>query len=254
MLPDEPVELVYIEEGRWKAFLASEQRSAQVKADKESYFWDYLIERFCRNILAGTSYDRVTPLIAEREKSVRLLALETRVHRRVLARRLLGAIRDTKPDYRAVRVTKPEGRVGTYFCFLLLPRYTMREETYRQIRGEHLEALLRVTKLVFPEALDIVGIATESGHDFKNRSEDVMYLDARGWTTQEQEHASELQKNFKLLIDVKMHSAKEHEFPIGFPPKPMPDQSGFHPGKNPRNKDCPCGSGKKYKKCHGANR
>jgi uncharacterized protein YchJ len=23
------------------------------------------------------------------------------------------------------------------------------------------------------------------------------------------------------------------------------------PGTNPRNKPCPCGSGKKYKKCHG---
>jgi hypothetical protein len=254
VLTDEPIDLVFIEEGRWKDFLDSEQRSAQVKADKESYFWDYIIERFNHNILAGTSYDRVTPFIADREKAVRMLALETRVHRRVLARRLLDALRETAPDFRAVKVTAPEGRDGTYFCFLLLPRHTMPEETYRQIRGEHLEALLRITKLVFPKALDIVGFATESGPDTTNRSEDVMYLDARGWTDEEQEHATELQKQFKFLIDIKMRSAQEHEFPIELPRPAAGGSKGCYPGKNPRNKLCGCGSGKKYKKCHGADR
>jgi SEC-C motif len=254
VLTDEPLDGVFIEEGRWKHFLESAQRSAQVKANKKSYFWDYIIERFCRNILAGTSYDRVTPVIAEREKAVRMLALETRTHRRVLARRLIDALRETAPDYRAVRVTAPQGGVGTYFCFLLLPRHTVSEETYRRARGEHLEALLRVTKLVFPKALDIVGFATESGPDTTNRSEDVIYLDARGWTDEEQEQAREIQKDFKFLIDMKMRSAKEHEFPIELPRRPAGNPRDSHPGHNPRNKLCGCGSGKKYKKCHGANR
>jgi uncharacterized protein YecA (UPF0149 family) len=128
----------------------------------------------------------------------------------------------------------------------------MPEELYRRARGEQLEALLRITKLVFPKALDIVGVATESGDDFSNRSEDVMYLDARGWTAEEQEHAKEMQKHFKFLIDIKMKSAKEHEFPIELPRRPARSSQKFHPGKNPRNKLCGCGSGKKYKKCHGA--
>jgi hypothetical protein len=135
---------------------------------------------------------------------------------------------------------------------LLLPRQTMPEELYRRIRGENLEALLRITKLVFPKALDIVGLATESGDDFSNRSEDVMYLDARGWAAEEQEHAKDMQKHFKFLIDIKMKSAKEHEFPIELHRQPAGPSQGFHPGRNPRNKMCGCGSGKKYKKCHGA--
>jgi hypothetical protein len=252
-LPEAPIDFLFIEEGEWKDFLASEQRAAQVKADEESYFWDYIIERFCKHIIAGTSYDRVTPFIADRERAVRMLTLETRTHRRILARRFLEAIRETPPNHRAVKVTAPEGREGTYFCFLLLPRYaSIPEKVYRQKRGEHLEALLRIAKVVFPAALDIVGIATESGHDFKNRSEDLMYLDARGWTPEEQEHATELQQQLKVLIDPKLKRAKEHEFPVEVPIRPAGNSRDFQPGKNPRNKLCGCGSGKKYKKCHGA--
>jgi hypothetical protein len=79
-----------------------------------------------------------------------------------------------------------------------------------------------------------------------------MYLDARGWTAEEQEHAKEMQKHFKFLIDIKMKSAKEHEFPIEVPRRPAGSSQNFHPGKTPRNKLRGCGSSKKYKKCHGA--
>jgi hypothetical protein len=80
-LPDEPLDGFYIDEGDWKGFVKSRQRSAQIEADKDSYLWDYRIEKFCKNILAGTSYDRVTPFIADREKAVRMLALEPRTRR-----------------------------------------------------------------------------------------------------------------------------------------------------------------------------
>ena len=61
-----------------------------------------------------------------------------------------------------------------------------------------------------------------------------------------------LQEHFKFLIDFKLHFAKEHEFPIDLSREPTRCPHGFQLGKNPRNKLYPCGSGKKYKKCHGA--
>lgn len=163
-LPDEPINGLFIEAGIWKHFLESPQRAAQIGANEESYFWDYLIEKFCKNILAGTSYDRVTPFIADRERAVRMLALEPRTHRRVLARGLIELLRRTAPNVRATRVGRPDGTKGPYFCFLLLPRYaSIPIDTYREARGQNLDALLRATKLMYPDALDIIGFATESG-------------------------------------------------------------------------------------------
>ena len=124
-------------------------------------------------------------------------------------------------------------------------------DEYRKTRGEHLEALVRVTKLVYPDALDITGFATEPGADPTYRSEDLIYLDARRWSAEEQEHARQLQKDFNFLTDPKMHLSKDYDFPVDVP-RSRSQPHELHHGKNPRNKPCPCGSGKKYKKCHGA--
>lgn len=50
-----------------------------------------------------------------------------------------------------------------------------------------------ITKLDFPEAQEIVGIATESGRGPASGSEDFVYYDARSWTAEEDEEARENQ-------------------------------------------------------------
>jgi uncharacterized protein YecA (UPF0149 family) len=97
--------------------------------------------------------------------------------------------------------------------------------------------------LVFPGALDIVGLATEIGAAGNVRSEDAFYMDARPWGEEEATQARQWQKDLKLLTNVTKFEGKVSEFPE----RP----SAIVPGPNPRNKPCPCGSGKKYKKCHG---
>ena len=53
-------------------------------------------------------------------------------------------------------------------------------EDYRLIRKRHLEDCLGVVKVKWPDALDIVGFATESGRlDVDHGSEDAGYLDGR---------------------------------------------------------------------------
>ncbi len=67
------------------------------------------------------------------------------------------------------------------YVLLVLPfREWMSEADHREVRRKMLEACCMVMKLVFPEALDIVGIATEPGPAAnERRSEDSLYLDAR---------------------------------------------------------------------------
>jgi hypothetical protein len=238
--------VVLLEEGDWDAFQASPQRRSQVAADQISYAWDELIETFNRNILAGTSYDTSTTLISDRERIMRFLAREPRLRRRILAGALLGLISKGKGTERTTRVVIPTSPGDPYYCFLLLPHLFGRpHEEYRAVRGHLLEALCLVTKVVFPDALDVIGLATEPGIDTSVRSEDSLYLDARVWSEEMEAHARKLQADLGLLTNYTTFKDKVREFP-----SPLHEET-IAPGPNPRNKPCPCGSGRKYKKCHG---
>ena len=128
----------------------------------------------------------------------------------------------------------------------------MPREDYRSARGHLLEALCRVTKVMNPGAIDIVGLATETGIETVIRSEDAFYLDAREWNAEDETHARQLQLDLNLLTNVSWSHARDWEFPV--PDSELPisrNRQPFATEPNPRNKPCPCGSGIKYKKCHG---
>jgi uncharacterized protein YecA (UPF0149 family) len=58
--------------------------------------------------------------------------------------------------------------------------------------------------------------------------------------------ARQLQADHKLLTNYTTFKDKVSEYPVV-----EPKQRVAAPEPNPRNKACPCGSGKKYKKCCG---
>jgi hypothetical protein len=240
-------DVVVFEEGDWVDFQSSAQRVAQIEADRISYLWDHLIERFNKNILDGTSLPMSSPLMANREKIMHFFAREPRVRRRQLADLLCGLVEKTTGTQRVVRVVQPSESGDPYYCFLTLPHLFGRPlEEYRIVRGNLLEALCLVTKVVYPDALDIIGFATEPGLDTTSRSEDSLYLNARVWSDEMEAHARELQQKLNLLTNLTEFRDKVIEFP-----SPQAEKVSA-PGPNPRNKPCPCGSGKKYKKCHGS--
>jgi hypothetical protein len=204
----------FVAEGHWEEFLHSPQRQAQLSANQVSYAWDALIEAFNRHILADTQYYTTHPGLAASEKILRFLARESRTRRRLLARSLLELIDKTPRSYRAIRAVLPSKTGDPYYVFLLLPHLEgVRYAEYREVRRKLLEACCLVTKLEFPEAQDIVGIATETGTNAAG-SEDVMYYDARAWTAEEQAEAQSLQEDLGLLCETTMFASKEYEYPI----------------------------------------
>lgn len=240
------VDVYFLGEGDWTSFESGPQRAAQLAANHVSYLWDELIEKFNRNILGGTSYEASSPSIADRERVMRFFAREPRLRRRVLADALFGLMAKTKSTQYGVRVVAPTGQGDPYYAFLLFPHlFGVPREQYRKARARFLKALCFVTKLQFPDALDIIGFATEVGAETEPRSEDSSYLDAREWDEASEAHARELQRELRLLTNVTTFSGKADEFPL------PPTERVIEPGPNPRNKPCPCGSGKKYKRCHG---
>jgi hypothetical protein len=246
---------VGIIEGLWEEFTRSPERLAQLEANEVSYSWDALIEAFSTHVLAGTQYYTTHPgyeNLPNQEKIFRFLAREPRTRRRMLVRGLLEAIRDTPQKMRFTRVMLPSKPGDPHYVFLLLPHLpSVSYEEYREGRLKFLEACCMVTKLKFPEAEDIVGIATESGRGVKG-TEDILYYDARVWTEDDAAEARSLQMDLNLLTEVTKVEGTEKEYPVSRPSSRQ-YPSGFTPGF-PRKQPCPCGSGKKYKRCCGDER
>jgi hypothetical protein len=100
----------------------------------------------------------------------------------------------------------------------------------------------------FPEALDIVGIASQPVRPNAEISEDLLYLDARVWSEELDSEASRLQQKLGIFTSATPYSIREQEYPVSISTKITSER---RPTKVGRNERCPCGSGKKYKRRHG---
>jgi hypothetical protein len=138
----------------------------------------------------------------------------------------------------------PPTKDDPYYLLVLFPNPNIPSvsyDHYREKRRFYLEACCKIARLEYPDAKDIIGIATEPGLNNDGRSEDAAYLDGREWTPAMEEEAKELQERLGVFRTPKRKNIHLREYPEILP-------TGMKP-KNPRNKKCPCGSGKKYKHC-----
>ena len=219
ILPKENLDFLSLEEGFWDDFMQSRQFKSQLEADRISYSWDALIETFTKHILDDTQHYANPPGPRNQEKIVRFLAREPRIRRRMLAKSLIDLLKNTKLDKSATRVVLPPEEGEPYYVFLLFPHYENQSiEDYREMRREVLYSYCLVTKLKFPDAKDIVGVATDSGMA-SYRSEDLVYLDGREWTENEKKDAEYFSNEIGLLRTLKKFASKEYEFPVKNPRK-----------------------------------
>lgn len=189
------------------------------------------------------------PDIKSQEEIFRYLAKENRTRRRFLAESINDLIKKTPDNARATRTVLPLNPGDPCYLFLLMHRNTtLPYEEYREMRGQLLASYLRITKLKFPEVKDIVGIATETGLS-EERSEDVVYLNASDWTEEDDREAADLESEFSsqgLFGKRTLNRSSIDEYPDKNPSRVTKGMKG-----NERNDPCPCGSGKKFKKCCG---
>jgi hypothetical protein len=244
VLPKEGINMISLDESFWESFKKNPQRLAQKEEDKVSYFWDHLIEMFAKHAQQGTEYFKQKNNLTTTEKILRFLAKESRFNRRILSKAFLEIAEKTPKDQRMLRCLPPHKKGDPYYVFLIFPwKQDETELINREVRVGFLEASMRVFKLKNPEALDIIGIATESGRfHAEGGSEDVAYLDTRVWTKENEKEARSLQDDLGILVKPILQNYHEKEYP---------EIKNEDIPKNPRNKPCYCGSGVKYKKCHG---
>jgi hypothetical protein len=235
----------FVAEGFWEAFTKHPDRVVQVRANRISYAWDALIEKFAGHAISGTLVDQ-TGDDGQIELALRFLAREPRTRRRMLAKDLRAVLERADETIRAARVVGPSNPGDPYYVFLsLAPPAEVSRDEYRKVRRSLLEAYCRVAKVESPDAKQIVGVATEPA-SFTRRSEDLAYLDARSWTESDDEDARRIQTEWNLLQEKKVFSTGEDEYPREQIRRALKGKS--------RNRPCLCGSGLKYKKCCGDNR
>ena len=247
------VKVLFLEEGFWVDFCHSEERLSQIQADHISYAWDALIENFIHHIVEGTQHYTSSSNLQDSETILRFMARENRTRRRFLADALLVLIEKTPKNVRATRVILPSKPGDPHYVFVLLPHLDgIPEHEYREVRLGFLNACCLVTKLRFPKALDIVGIATETGQD-QYRSEDALYFDGRSWNDELYAEAVSLQNDLGILTNTTMF----HDTILDYPSERRKLEKGpykkskFTMRGNSRNSPCICGSGKKFKYCCG---
>jgi hypothetical protein len=246
--------LMLDEEGAWEDFAQSPKRQRQLAANRISYLWDGLIETTTHHVVQHTQYHTVDPSIAYNEKLLRIPAREPRLKRRMLSEALYDLVQRTPRGQRGLRVILPTEPGDTSYVFVALaqPDFAQSYEEYRRVRLELLYACVMVAKLVLGDLVDIVGIATEAQRA-AGGSEDLIYLDARHWTERDEEKARELQKKLDILIEPSLYHARYYEYPDAPTAMQCIDPRHYRraPRGSDRNRPCPCGSGKKHKKCCG---
>lgn len=243
------VDKVIIAEGEWDEFCNNPSRKAQAKANQISYAWDELIEKFIFHVTTGTSCFMSHPDIKKQEEMFRFLVRANRTKRRLLSFTIHDLIAKTPVSSRSTRTILPQSPNDPFYVFLLLPKESsIPYEMYREIRRNLLEDYLMITKLLYPNAINIIGLATETGIS-KERSEDILHLDASNWCDQDYKEAKKIEIDLisnGFLGKRMMSRCTTKEYP-----KEKPQQIIFGMKGKERNLPCPCGSGIKFKNCCG---
>lgn len=250
-IPTEGAAYVMVDDGFWDDFEQSPERQARSEWGHVSYQWDSIIEDFAHHTLTGT-HEFAIPTFTTSNQILRLLAREPRARRRMLAAAFREALHLSKPGERRIRCLVPQEPGEPHYVFLFFPKPKLASrEQYREMRLKILGACCEIVKLEHPEAVDIIGLAMESGVEPGERSVDAAYFDARSWSQDDAAHARALQTHLQIHEHPVLSPRTSDEPPLApltVPPiTVLPEAMAFA-----KELYCWCGSDLSYAACHGA--
>ncbi len=244
-------EFIGVEEGAYSGIRDAPEYVRKKLADRKSYFWDDLIERFAKNLRNGSLVPVPGSLGAMdggdggAELALRYMALEHRLARRNHSEAFLDAFESLDENggnrfFRAILDEKLEKETG--FCFLLLKRSAVPKnvsfEEYREFRSGMLSAYAEGLAERNRHLKRVVGIATE-GELGGTRSEDLILFEPNGWCEETIKNLRQREAGFEIFrsdLSFNRFGTKEYpeEMPIG-PNSYQPIPYQFSPPPKPKN-------------------
>ncbi|WP_353151903.1 SEC-C metal-binding domain-containing protein [Pollutimonas bauzanensis] len=242
---------VMIGEGEWHDFVRTELYKNTKNENRISYFWDELIQRTCQNSLDGTLGGDCD--ILRGESAIYEMVKEPRFMRRGLAEKMLTAVErfpETGDFTRQVTFLPSfEPNVGYVLLQLRTPDAFRAEPDYRGKRLTLLEIACGAAKNKFPQLVKVIGIGIDAPKFSGGTvAEDFILMPCKAWTDEMKTHYKELNREWNFFGTPALRQFTDRVTQFVPPPRLSRRSSSSKVG---RNDPCPCGSGKKYKKCHG---
>lgn len=138
------------------------------------------------------------------------------------------------------------------FFQLRVPETYRTQSDYLDKRRTLLEIACGTAKNKFPRLTKVIGIGMDAPKFAGDaNSEDFILLPCETWADDMRAHCEEQNREWKFFETPQLERYNEHVTQFVPPPAATVNvvRASFKVG---RNKPCPCGSGKKYKRCHGA--
>jgi hypothetical protein len=211
-----------IEPNLWKQVESSPEFLAGREANKVSHFWDGLVEYINGHYLNETLELGNELSMSDYERTVRILAGETRFHRRVLSKAILERAEIAKKTAISSLLPSDQSDV-TYVLYIGRGDQGKDHATYRAERAKDLQARCVAAKAANPEKLFIVGIAMDA-RGVEGSSEDFIYMDTVGWTSDQIEAAQKLRTELSYFKEgcAIMSRHSEDEYPGSQPAVDVP--------------------------------
>lgn len=192
---------------------ASPEFAAGRHENRISAFWDGMIEYITERYLDETLEFGNELEMPQYERLVRVMAAETRFHRRILSRAILDRAERAREQAIASLLESGQSDVN-YVLYIGRGDQGGDHGPYRQARAEQLQARCIAAKAVRPDRRFIVGIAMDA-RGVCGSSEDFVFIDTESWDAVAIAAAERLRQEFGFFIPGRAIEAHivEDEYP-----------------------------------------
>ena len=207
---------VKIGRGGWEAFSKHLFRLQQLEENKISYFWDEMIKSAIMSNLSLGAMPR-PDFIGGLEVEAKFLATENRTSRRGLSELFLGVINTVSESPVVLVTTSPQQAEVCYILVGLPDCGDCSTEDFEIARRMLLRCYCVVSKLKFPKATHMIGIATELECILRSNYETTYhfcYYDATTFSDKDKAEALKTQKRLNLFRNAPISEYHIHEYPV----------------------------------------